>query len=69
MRIESPCSMGGQTVARRERLWQLYMLWEGHWCGVMFGLAGPLMAWTTYGVTGHHHMILLSKLDLAVNLA
>ena len=44
------------TVAiKGEQLWQPYMI-RGTIGGAVFGLAGPLAVWTTYGVTGPCHV-------------
>ena len=42
---------GGTNCGKGEQLWQPYMV-RGTIGGAVFGPAGPLAAWTTYGVTG-----------------
>ena len=41
---------GGTNCGKGKQLRQPYMVW-GTIGGAMFGPAGPLAAWTTYGVT------------------
>ena len=43
---------GGTNYGKGEQLWQPYMV-QGTIGGAVFGLAGPLAAWTTCGVTSH----------------
>ena len=43
-------------MARREQLWQPYMV-RGTIVGAVFGPAGPLAARTTCGVTGHFNCL------------